>query len=96
MFDCAIREADDALRSFDSVSRILSSHFRLCRVAVELVEIFRERFLDSIAARSSATPFAAKWDCSAGWDKAEVKASRTGKGVRLRIWIAVICLMRLY
>ena len=57
VFDCATREADDARRSCDSVSRIPSSHFRL---RVELAEIFRERFLDSIAARSSATPFAAK------------------------------------
>jgi hypothetical protein len=60
VFDCAIRDADDARRSFDSVSRIPSSHFRLRRVAVELAEIFRERFFDSIAARSSAMPFAAK------------------------------------
>jgi hypothetical protein len=60
VFDCTIRGADDARRSFDSVSRIPSSHFRLRRVAVELAEIFRERFLDSITERSSATPFAAK------------------------------------
>lgn len=60
MFDCAIRDADDARRSFESVSRIPSSHFKLRRVVAELAEIFRERFLDSIAARSSATPFAAK------------------------------------
>ena len=60
MFDCAIRDPDEARRSLDSVSRIPSSHFRLRRVAVELAEIFRERFLDSMAARSSATPFAAK------------------------------------
>jgi hypothetical protein len=87
VFDCTIREAEDALArsSCESTSRIPSSHFRPRRVAVELVEIFRERFLDTIAARSSMTPFALKWDCSAGWDKAEVKASRTGKGVRLRI-----------
>lgn len=78
-FDCEVREVEDARLSFDSVLRIPSSHFRL------RPETFRERFFDTIAARSSAMPLAPKWDCSAGWDKAEVKASRTGKGVRLRI-----------
>lgn len=59
MLDCVIREADDALTrpSFVSASRMPSSHFRLRR---EFVEIFRERFLNSMAERSSATPFALK------------------------------------
>ena len=68
-----------------SCSTAPSSRFRLRRVAVEAEEIFRERLLASMAPRSSEVPAALKWDWSVGCVMAEVKASRTGKGVRLRI-----------
>jgi len=46
--------------------------------------------------RSSVVPETLKYDCSAGWAKADVKESRTGNGVKLRIWMPVICRIRRY
>ena len=73
-----------------------SSGFAFNLAVVEVVESFRARFLELIMPKSSVVPGIAYWDCSTGWDKAEVNASRTGKGVRLRIWMAVMCRIRLW
>jgi len=43
-----------------------SSHLRLRRVAVELVESFRVRLLGRITPRSSTMPDVPKQDCSSG------------------------------
>lgn len=78
-----------SLRTMISCSTTLSSRFRLRRVAVEAEEIRRERTVARGFSNSSTIS-----PVSAGWSKAEVKASRTGNGVRLRICMPVICRMR--
>lgn len=59
-------------------SGIPSSHLRLGRAAVELVDGLRICLLDNMAPRSSIAPEAVKCDCSVGCVRAVVTASRTG------------------
>jgi hypothetical protein len=70
-----------------------SSHFRLERVATELEETLRARRRDEMILRSSFVDDDGCKD-SLGWSRADVKASRTGNGVRFRTWIDVICRSR--
>ncbi len=77
------RDSNDAFRS--DCSGIPSSHLRLKRVELEAVDAFRVCFLETIAPRSSTAPSAENCECSVGWVRAVVTASRTGKGVKFRI-----------
>lgn len=77
------RDSNDGFRS--DCSGIPSSHLRFKRVELEAVDTLRVCFLDTIAPRSSNTPGTENCECSVGWVKAVVTASRTGKGVRFRI-----------
>jgi len=75
-----------------------SSHFRLDRVVpIELADILRVRRRIGGTFRSSlyVTTELIEFGASDWWKSADVKASRTGNGVRFRTWIDVICRRRL-
>lgn len=62
-----------------------SSDLKLRCVPIEFSEMRRLRFLERVRSRSSEKwPCAVNCGCSAGWERAEAKASRTGKGVKFR------------
>src|ERR1700722_10593986 len=72
-----------------------SSDIMLQSVLIEFAEILRLRLRDRVRSRSSdKRPWGVNWDCSDGFASAEANASRTGNGVRLRTWMAVICRTR--
>jgi hypothetical protein len=72
-----------------------SSDLMLRRVVTEFTEVFRPRLRDKVTSRSSDRwPCSVNCGCSDGWERADAKASRTGKGVRLRTWMDEMCRIR--
>ena len=58
-------------------------------------DLRRPRFLPNVRSKSSdRCPCSAYWGCSEGLLRAEVNSSRTGNGVKLAMWTAVMCRTR--
>lgn len=101
LVECMVLARDAALARplvaspVPNVSLELSSDFMLHMVITEFKEIRLLRFMVREMSRSSEWwPLMLNCDCSAGWESAQANASRTGNGVRFRIWMEDICRIR--